>query len=63
MSTLSAREKIAGGAVRITGRFTQEEADDFALKLKSGAMRASMKFLEENLILQPDIARLLLSQL
>ncbi len=47
VSTLSAREKIAGGAVRITGRFTQEEADDFALKLKSGAMRASMKFLEE----------------
>lgn len=47
VSTLSAREKIAGGAVRVTGRFTQEEADDFALKLKSGAMRASMKFLEE----------------
>ncbi len=47
VSTLSAREKISGGAVRISGKFTQEEADDFALKLKSGAMRASMKFLEE----------------
>lgn len=47
VSLISTREKIVGGAARITGRFTQEEADDFALKLKSGAMRASMKFLEE----------------
>ncbi|MBI4912839.1 MAG: protein translocase subunit SecD [Acidobacteria bacterium] len=47
VSVLSAREKIPGNAVRITGNFTAADADDLALKLKSGAMRASMKFLEE----------------
>jgi preprotein translocase subunit SecD len=47
VSTLSCREKIIGGSVRITGRFTKADTEDFALKLKSGAMRASMKFLEE----------------
>ncbi|BDU73769.1 protein translocase subunit SecD [Mesoterricola silvestris] len=47
VSVLWCKEKIPGGAVRITGQFSKEEADDFALKLKSGAMRASMKFLEE----------------
>ena len=47
VSTLSCREKILGGSVRITGHFTKADTEDFALKLKSGAMRASMKFLEE----------------
>jgi preprotein translocase subunit SecD len=47
VSTLTCREKILGGSVRITGRFTKADTEDFALKLKSGAMRASMKFLEE----------------
>lgn len=47
ISVLSAREKIPGNAVRITGNFSAADADDLALKLKSGAMRASMKFLEE----------------
>jgi preprotein translocase subunit SecD len=47
VSNLSCREKIPGGSVRVSGSFTKDEADDFALKLKSGAMRASMKFLEE----------------
>jgi len=47
VSVLWCKEKIPGGAVRITGQFTKDEAEDFALKLKSGAMRASMKFLEE----------------
>ena len=47
VSTLTCKEKILGGSVRITGRFTKDDAEDFALKLKSGAMRASMKFLEE----------------
>jgi preprotein translocase subunit SecD len=47
VSTLSCREKILGGSVRITGRFTKADTEDFALKLKSGALRASMKFLEE----------------
>jgi preprotein translocase subunit SecD len=47
VSNLSCKEKIPGGSVRVSGSFTKEDADDFALKLKSGAMRASMKFLEE----------------
>jgi preprotein translocase subunit SecD len=49
VSVLSAREKIISPAVRISspGGFDEAYADDFALKLKSGAMRASMKFLEE----------------
>lgn len=50
VSTLSCREKIIGGSVRITGRFTKADTEDFALKLKSGAMRASMKFLEERAV-------------
>jgi protein-export membrane protein SecD/preprotein translocase SecF subunit len=47
VSVLSCREPIPGGSVRITGTFTKDEAGDFSLKLKSGALRASMKFLEE----------------
>jgi preprotein translocase subunit SecD len=47
VSTLTCREKIVGGSVSITGHFTKADTEDFALKLKSGAMRASMKFLEE----------------
>ena len=47
VTTLMCKEKILGGSVQITGRFTKDDAEDFALKLKSGAMRASMKFLEE----------------
>ena len=47
VSVLSVREPIPGGSVRITGSFTKEETEDFSLKLKSGALRASMKFLEE----------------
>lgn len=47
VSVLSCREPIPGGSVRITGTFTKDEASDFSLKLKSGAMRASIKFLEE----------------
>jgi len=47
VSNLSCKEKIPGGSVRVSGSFTKDDADDFALKLKSGAMRASMKFLEE----------------
>ena len=47
VSVLSCREPIPGGSVRITGTFTKDETNDFSMKLKSGAMRASMKFLEE----------------
>ncbi len=46
VSNLSCKDKIRD-SVRVSGSFTKDEADDFALKLKSGAMRASMKFLEE----------------
>jgi protein-export membrane protein SecD/preprotein translocase SecF subunit len=47
VSILSCREPIPGGSVQITGRFTKQQTDDFAMKLKSGSMRASMKFLQE----------------
>lgn len=50
VSVLSAKEKIIGGAVRISGHFSQEEADDLALKLRSGALRASMRILEERVV-------------
>lgn len=48
ISVLSAHEKIYGGAVRISGSFTPQEADDLALQLRSGAMKASMHFLEQS---------------
>jgi len=47
VSILGCEKPIAGGSVQISGSFTKEEAEDFALKLKSGSMRASMKYLEE----------------
>jgi protein-export membrane protein SecD/preprotein translocase SecF subunit len=50
VSAPSAKEKIQGGSARITGGFSVEEADDLALKLRSGSMRASMKFLEERVV-------------
>ncbi|HLO68375.1 MAG TPA: protein translocase subunit SecD [Holophaga sp.] len=50
VSVLSAQEKIIGNAVRVTGQFTQEDAEDFALKLRSGALRAGMKVLEERVV-------------
>ena len=56
ISVLSAREKIFGGAVRISGSFTPQEADDLALQLRSGAMKASMHFLEERVV-GPSLGR------
>lgn len=50
VSVLRCDQPIPGGAVRISGQFTPEEAEDFARKLKSGAMRASIKFLEEKTV-------------
>jgi len=47
VSILGCEKPIPNGSVQITGVFTKEEAEDFALKLKSGSMRASMKYLEE----------------
>ncbi len=50
ISAPTVHEKIIGGSVQISGSFTSEEADDLALSLRSGAMRASMKFLEERVV-------------
>lgn len=50
VSVLSAQEKIIGNSVRVTGQFTQEDTADFALKLRSGALRAGMKILEERVV-------------
>ncbi len=50
VSVLSAQEKIIGNSVRVTGQFTQEDTEDFALKLRSGALRAGMKILEERVV-------------
>jgi len=49
-TTMTAKEKIIGGAVRISGSFTAQEADDLASQLRSGALRAPMKFLEERVV-------------
>ncbi len=50
VTELSAKEKIIGGAVRVSGSFTAQEADDLASQLRSGALRAPMKFLEERVV-------------
>jgi protein-export membrane protein SecD/preprotein translocase SecF subunit len=50
ITELSAKEKIIGGAVRIMGSFSAQEADDLASQLRSGALRAPMKFLEERVV-------------
>ncbi|MBN1274342.1 MAG: protein translocase subunit SecD [Candidatus Aminicenantes bacterium] len=41
---------IIGGSGIIRGRFTQEEAEDLALKLRAGALPASVQTLEERTI-------------
>jgi preprotein translocase subunit SecD len=43
-------ESRIGGDGRISGGFNQQEAGDLALKLRSGALPASMTYLEERLI-------------
>jgi preprotein translocase subunit SecD len=40
-------ERIPGGDVRITGSFTQQEVSDIVLLLKSGALPASLTYMEE----------------
>ena len=44
------QEPIAGGEVRITGTFSQQEASDLALILRSGALPASLTYLEERTV-------------
>jgi len=41
------QEKISGGAARITGNFTTEEARDLAIVLRAGALPAPVNILEE----------------
>ena len=44
------RERIAGGRAQITGRFTTEEAKDLAVVLRSGALPAPVKILEQRTV-------------
>lgn len=41
------QERIAGGRAQITGRFTSDEAKDLAVVLRSGALPAPVKILEQ----------------
>jgi protein-export membrane protein SecD/preprotein translocase SecF subunit len=50
VTSMTSKEKIIGGAVRISGTFSAQEADDLASQLRSGALRAPMKFLEEGVV-------------
>lgn len=52
VSILGAKERIMGGSVSISrsGGFPTKEADDLASQLRSGALRAPMKFLESSAI-------------
>lgn len=43
-------ERIASESARITGSFTAEEADDLALVLRSGALPAAIRILENRII-------------
>ena len=47
ISILSASAKLYDSA-EITGSFTPQEADDLAMQLRSGAMKASLHFLEQS---------------
>lgn len=48
--------RIDSESARITGRFTVEEADDLALTLRSGALPAQMRILEERSV-GPSLGR------
>jgi len=50
------QEKIAGGDAQITGRFTMEEAKDLSIVLRSGALPAPMKMLQ-NVTVGPSLGR------
>ena len=43
-------EPIAGGEIRIHGAFSPQEAADLAVILRSGALPASLDYLEERTI-------------
>lgn len=44
------QEKISGGAARITGSFTTEDASDLAIALRAGALPAPVKIIEERTV-------------
>ncbi|MBW1615332.1 MAG: protein translocase subunit SecD [Deltaproteobacteria bacterium] len=44
------QEKIGGGAARITGSFTTEDASDLAIALRAGALPAPVKIIEERTV-------------
>jgi len=44
------RERIAGGRAQITGRFTMDQAKDLAVVLRSGALPAPVKVLEQRTV-------------
>ncbi len=44
------QEKIAGGRAQITGRFDTKEASDLAIVLRSGALPAPVKVIEERTV-------------
>ncbi len=44
------QERIASESARITGSFTSEQADDLALVLRSGALPAAIRILENRII-------------
>ncbi len=44
------QEKISGGAARITGSFTIDEARDLAIVLRAGALPAPVKIIEERTV-------------
>ncbi|HMK74604.1 MAG TPA: protein translocase subunit SecD [Thermodesulfobacteriota bacterium] len=44
------QERIAGGRAQITGRFTMEQAKDLAVVLRSGALPAPVKIIEQRTV-------------
>ena len=44
------QDKISGGAARITGNFTSEEAHDLAIVLRAGALPAPVRIIEERTV-------------
>ena len=56
ISAPNIREPIVGGAGQITGNFTFQSATDLALLLRSGALPAPMKIIEERTV-GPDLGQ------
>lgn len=44
------RERIAGGSAQITGAFSEQEASDLVIALRSGALSATVKILENRTV-------------